>query len=125
VAVLIVAVLVVVVVIGWPKVLHLVDATAFRAALYGTVAGDGKPDGVVRVSGATGAAKVPILVNKVSWQVRYVRRGSVNVTALDWRGVEVEEEGWRREGNIPLFTKGLNDNGVLHGSYSKLSHVSI
>lgn len=64
--VLAVTVIIMVVVIGRPKVLHLVDATAFWAALYGTVAGDGEPDGVVGVSGVTSAAKVPILVNKVS-----------------------------------------------------------
>ena len=61
--VLAVTVLVVVVVIGRPKVLHLVDAPAFRAALYRTVTGDGEPDGVVRVSGAAGATKIPILGN--------------------------------------------------------------
>lgn len=63
--VLAVAVAVVVVALGGANVLHLVDGTAFGAALDGAVAGGGEPDDNVRVGGVTGATKVLLVTERL------------------------------------------------------------
>ena len=48
------------VVVGRADIVHLVDATALRAALDRTVLGDGEPLDVVGVGGVAGAAEVAV-----------------------------------------------------------------
>lgn len=67
-------------------ILQLVRRAALRAALNGTPAGDGEPDGNVGVDGTAGAADVLLVAEALDHDRVVERTYTVGVSTVSFRG---------------------------------------